>query len=89
MSNKQTETMNSEFQTLSALEQAVLIDILEEEKADRGFLSWDTARVFGKNVDTIKASTYRGAIASLQKKGVIVVNKFRIVKEISDIYRPA
>lgn len=81
--------MNSQFNTLTDLEQAVLIDILEEEKADRGFISWANARAFGKNVDTIKGKTYTGAVASLEKKNVIKVNKFRIVTEISEIYRPA
>ena len=80
--------MESKFDTLTDLEKAVLLDILKEEKCERGFLCWRNALFFGDNQGKISGSRYAGGIASLNKKGVITSNKFRFVKEINDSYRP-
>ena len=81
--------MKSKFDTLTDLQKAVLLDILKEEKCQRGFISYSNVFWFGDNQGKIKGSSYTAGIASLQRKGVIVCNKFsKCVKEINDSYRP-
>ena len=81
--------MNSQFQTLSNLEKSVLLDILEEQKQERGFLSWSNAYTFGKTREEKKYASFAAGAASLQRKGVIKTNAFRHVFYIDLEYLPA
>ena len=90
MSNNKThEAMNSKFETLSQLEKSVLLDILEEQKQDRGFTSWQNAYNFGKTREEKKYLSFAAGAGSLQRKRVIKTNAFRHVFYIDPEYLPA